>query len=371
MFISTGNNFGAGVIQFKDVREGNYLILNAKFTCSPQDADYQAADVLEIYVPNLPFDRSTETSAVVRFLHRETTSGRQYNYDAGTVVKTWIKDANTICLEKLSVFDDQEELIIYIQTLYCQLGKGNPQDKRKQKRITAVTDGNYLYIDTTYTICVVYDRWVFFHFMYSGCSFAARSTDWEAMLQNLPEDINIDVPIMASYNYRYSHLAGVTEMHLEDGFMTFPASERSGSWDNTGNNPFVFGFLIRDNEPEPEVPGRLRLLSDSLDGGQYYKFTDVDMELIPIPAMVACTGSTAAYNQSTHDYTTDACPDEIPAFEAFFLASCLTGSGMPINLVEVELTKSGSTTTVTTKDNGGLNNLAFTLNDTAIAMIKE
>ena len=45
MFNSTGNNFGAGVIQFKDVNEGNFLILNAKFTCSPQDADYQAADV--------------------------------------------------------------------------------------------------------------------------------------------------------------------------------------------------------------------------------------------------------------------------------------------------------------------------------------
>ena len=44
---------------------------------------------------------------------------------------------------------------------------------------------------------------------------------------------------------------------------------------------------------------------------------------------------------------------------------------MPINLVEVELTKYGSSTTVKTNDKGSLNNLAFTLNDTAIAMIKE
>ena len=371
MFNSTGNNFGADVIQFKDVNEGNYLILNAKFTCNPQSSEYQAADVLEIYVPNLPFDRSTESAAVVRFLHRETTSGRQYNYDAGTIVKTWIKDANTLCLEKLSVFDDQEELIIYIQTLYCQLGKGNPQDKKRQQKITAVTDGNYLYIDTSYTFCVVYDRWVFLHLMYSGCSFAARSTDWEALLQNFPDDVNVDVPIMASYNYRYTHLGGVTEFHLEDGYMTFPASERSGSWDNTGNNPFVFGFLIRDHEPDPEVPGRLRLLASELDGGQYYKFTDVDMELIPSPAVVACSGAAAAYSQRTHDYTTDDCPDEIPEFEAYFLASFQTGNGMPINLVEIELTKSGSTTTVTTNDGSGLNNLAFKLNDTAIAMIKE
>ena len=53
MFNSTGNNFGAGVIQFKDVQESNYIVLNAKFTCNPQSQEYQAADVLEIYVPTL------------------------------------------------------------------------------------------------------------------------------------------------------------------------------------------------------------------------------------------------------------------------------------------------------------------------------
>ena len=70
MFNSTGNNFGAGVIQFKDVQESNYIVLNAKFTCSPQSAEYQAAEVLEIKVPKLSISRSTIAGVVARYKKR-------------------------------------------------------------------------------------------------------------------------------------------------------------------------------------------------------------------------------------------------------------------------------------------------------------
>lgn len=102
MFNSTGNNFGAGVIQFKDVQESNYIVLNAKFTCSPQSAEYQAAEVLEIYVPALSIARSTIAGVVARYKERGTSYGYPYIYDGGTVLKSWVKDANTLCIEKLA-----------------------------------------------------------------------------------------------------------------------------------------------------------------------------------------------------------------------------------------------------------------------------
>ena len=52
-FNSTGNNFGAGQIAFKSHQEENFVVLNAKFTYNPESPEYQAADVLEIYVPDL------------------------------------------------------------------------------------------------------------------------------------------------------------------------------------------------------------------------------------------------------------------------------------------------------------------------------
>ena len=99
MFNSTSNNFGAGTIQFKDVQENNYIVLNAKFTCNPQDEAYKNADVLEINVPTLSIDRSTDSSVVVRFISRELYRGKIYAYDAGTIAKSWIKDKNTLCIE--------------------------------------------------------------------------------------------------------------------------------------------------------------------------------------------------------------------------------------------------------------------------------
>ena len=115
MFNSISNNFGAGIIRFKDVQESNYIVLNAKFTCCPQDDAYKAAEVLEITVPALTIGRSTEAGVIVSFTDRREYYGRIENYDACTVAKSWVKDANTLCIEKLSVFDEQPELIFHVR----------------------------------------------------------------------------------------------------------------------------------------------------------------------------------------------------------------------------------------------------------------
>ena len=67
MFNATGNNFGAGSIQFKDYQAENYVVLNAKITYDPSNADYQAADMLEIYVPDLSINRAATSSRSSRW----------------------------------------------------------------------------------------------------------------------------------------------------------------------------------------------------------------------------------------------------------------------------------------------------------------
>lgn len=68
MFNSTGNNFGAGQITFKDYQASNYVVLNSKFSFDPTNADYQACDQLEIYVPDLTIDRSAIGGVFIRFV---------------------------------------------------------------------------------------------------------------------------------------------------------------------------------------------------------------------------------------------------------------------------------------------------------------
>lgn len=70
MFNSTGNNFGAGSIQFKDYQAENYVVLNAKFSYDPTNAAYQGVDTLEIYVPDLSINRSAVAGAILTFQDR-------------------------------------------------------------------------------------------------------------------------------------------------------------------------------------------------------------------------------------------------------------------------------------------------------------
>ena len=368
MFNSTGNNFGAGVIAFKDVQESNYIVLNAKFTCSPQSTEYQAAEVLEIKVPALSIARSTIAGVVARYKERGTSYGYPYVRDGGTVLKSWVKDANTLCIEKLSCFDDKQEIIIYIQTLYCMLGQGGNASKGKEKRITCVSEDSYLRLDTSYTFCVVFPKWIFYHMMYGSCAWAYRNLDWEAFLESLPEDVTADVPVIASYNYGNDKLGGITESRLEGGYWMLPKDERGEGFDNTGNYVFSFGYLVRDYDATPDVPGRLRLTQEALNGGQYETFRDFDLELIPSPAMAACSGSTGIYSKSTVTFIPESRPAEISAFDAFFLDNFNGGQGLSIQLVKMEYRTDTATGTIKVDDLSGMKNLSFKMFDTAVAM---
>ena len=368
MFNSISNNFGAGIIQFKDVQESNYIVLNAKFTCNPQDDAYKAAAVLEITVPALTINRSTEAGVIVRFIDRRMSYGSLYAYDGGTVAKSWVKDSNTLCIEKLSVFDDKTELIIYIQTLYCQLGQGGTPFKSRAKSITALGQDNFLRLRSSSTICIVFKKWAFYHMMIDNCSYEMEKEDWEAFFENLPDDITADVPVIGGSNYNYKNIGDVNESHLEEGYFSLPASERNRGFFNTGNDVFSFAYLVRDIEPEPEVEGRLHYENEHIEKTKYEIFKDVNLELIPSPSIAALSGSMGYYNGGPLTYNATDFPEEIPAFDAFFLAVHTHNNGLTVQMLEMKFVKTGTATSINVIDLSGDKNLTFKLCDTAIPM---
>lgn len=92
MITATGNNFGAGTIQLKDYQNSNMVILNGRIALDPTDEAYIAAQQLEIYVPDLMLLKSTMTAV---FQH-----GLSWSRPMVTALKSWIKDKNTIVVEK-------------------------------------------------------------------------------------------------------------------------------------------------------------------------------------------------------------------------------------------------------------------------------
>lgn len=369
MFNSTSNNFGAGTIQFKDVQENNYIVLNAKFTCNPQDEAYKAADVLEITIPTLTISRSTEAAVVVRYKERPKYSGKIYAYDAGTFVKSWIKDANTLCIEKLSIFDDRTELIIYIHALYCQLAQDSNATKGKQKRIACISENDFFRASTSDTFVVEFKKWVFFHLAYESSDYSMRNADWDVFLENFPEDINVEVPFICGRNGNNDLLGGINEIKIQDGYLGFPASERNIGIGSTGNDPFVFVYLVRDYDTTPEVEGRLHYENEMLQQGKYSFFKDVDLELIPTQSFVSFTGTMGVYSEGPVAFPAPDFPEEIPSFDAFFLAAHLHSNGLTVQLLEIQVTKTDGNTTIKVIDQSGDKNLAFKLFDTTIPVI--
>ena len=217
MFNSTGNNFGAGQITFKDYQAENYVVLNSKFSFDPTNADYQACEQLEIYVPDLSIDRSAVGAVFIRFVEDQHWSWGDSVYDGGSILKSWVKDKNTIVIEKQPWFDQNGPLIIYID--YLRFGYE--------------------------TFVVVFEHWAFIHMLISGCTYAYRESLWEATLEELPADITADVPICGGGNQFHPECDGMAEAHIEN--RVFSNQRRvMGFWD-TGHDPFVYAFLVRDN----------------------------------------------------------------------------------------------------------------------------
>lgn len=63
MITATGNNFGAYTIQLKDYQSDKMVVLNGRFELNPESEEYQAAQQLEIYVPDLSIPKSTMTAS--------------------------------------------------------------------------------------------------------------------------------------------------------------------------------------------------------------------------------------------------------------------------------------------------------------------
>jgi len=243
MFNSTGNNFGAGTIQFKDYQASNYVVLNSKFSYRTDSADYLAASQLEIYVPDLAIDRSAEVGVFVRILDRRTEYGSQNIYDGGTVLKSWIKDKNTIVIEKLTDFDDKGEIIIYILTLYPTLNQGSNTVKGTKTNLSPSQPTKYLFWEMD-TFFVTFEHWVFLTMHFSRCSSQYQDQPWECTLPNFPTDVTADVPFCGGSNQYNPTVDEMCEVHIENG--EWSNAERSGQFFSSGYEPFIFVFLVRE-----------------------------------------------------------------------------------------------------------------------------
>ena len=124
------------------------------------------------------------------------------------------------------------------------LARGGNPIKGTQTRLQTTSENNYLRWGYD-SFFVEFEHWVFLHMMYSGCTYAYRDSAWECSLDNLPSGITADVPFCGGGNQYNPSVDGMSEAHIENGVLT--CQTRTAGFDDTGHDPFIFAFLVRDN----------------------------------------------------------------------------------------------------------------------------
>ena len=245
MITSIGNNFGCDAIEIKDYQSEKVVVLNTKFTIDPRNEAYKNASVLEIYVPDLTFAKSSNSSCYIRSeqLMWPDQSYRK-TYGVGTVLTTWIKDKNTICIEKLPIYDELESIDIILATLYVQKGKRTTIEKSKVTKLNFVYQNYDMYESDV--ICVVEEDWCFLTASFSDNGYNYMKEDFVITLEGFPTDVSIDICI-TGFPHQADVLGGGTYLgRLENGVITIPKPSASNS--GTSYEPFIYFFAVRDKE---------------------------------------------------------------------------------------------------------------------------
>ena len=194
MIIATGNNFGAGTIQLKDYQNSNMVILNGRIALDPTNEAYIAAQQLEIYVPDLSIPKSTMTAV---FQH-----GKSWTRPMVTALKSWIKDKNTIVIEKPIVLKSasaEPEL-----DFFCAYVPKGVRFTPQALNPTPLTIENPTLpnMSITYQQCFITDHWVFLAIQVRGTKTETEGEEFGFTLSGLPNGIAADVPFFFNaYSY--------------------------------------------------------------------------------------------------------------------------------------------------------------------------
>lgn len=194
MITATGNNFGAYTIQLKDYQSDKMVVLNGRFELNPESEEYQSAKQLEIYVPDLSLPKSTMTAV---FQH-----GKSWTKPMVTALKSWIKDKNTIVIEKPLVLRSasaEPELDFFCA--YVPKGVRFTPEGMTPTTLT-IENATLPNMSIAYQHCFITDHWVFLAIQLNGTKTPTEGEEFSFRLNGLPNDLSADVPFFFNaYSY--------------------------------------------------------------------------------------------------------------------------------------------------------------------------
>ena len=228
------NNFGVAEIEFHTWQEKGLVILNGVVCIDTDNEKYKAAEVLEITVPDLSINRSAVTAV---FLRSSKADG------ASTILKSWIKDARTTCVEKILEFDEFGPLTLYFASAYVTLGHRTdcPLNTVLRPSIVNGMSGSQSASDTK---AVVTEHWCYLYICFSKFTGDDYKDAFECTLDGLPEDIDITFPVVTASAYSYTFGTPTSVCRLKGKTLSCEGRLAFGEGANQGD--FINIFIVRN-----------------------------------------------------------------------------------------------------------------------------
>ena len=247
------NNFGVAEIAFRDWQEKGLVILNGVVGIDTDNEKYKAAEVLEITVPDLSVRRSSVTAV---FLRSSKADG------ASTIVKSWIKDVRTICVEKLPEFDEFGPLTLYFASAYVTLGQRMDCPLNTVLRPTIV-NGESGTQSASNTKAVVTDNWCYLYICFDKFAGENYQDAFECTLEGLPKDIDITFPVVTASAYSYTFGTPTSVCRLKGKTLSCEGRLAFGEGANQGD--FINIFIVRNGADKTAIEGNTADADSDLD----------------------------------------------------------------------------------------------------------
>ena len=355
MFKSTGNNFGGPEITFKDYQSEHEIVLNAVFNYDSTNEEYRMARQLEIYVPDLSFNKSAVAGCFF--------AGTVEEGPIGTTVKTWIKNRNTIVIEKLTAWDHCSNHRIYICTMYGLRGFRNVQFENLKTLGVSLQQSQ--------TIGSISDQVYYEAKDWALLVFSLGDPDWNSKgkycflssYRDFPEDLNAVLPYVSGMHLNREPGMNIHEVQIKEGQLLIPPLPQSMS-SGTGWDSMFYAFIVRERDTTPDTPGRAHWNISELMAEKYSRGSVANIEMSGQPAMLSATMISSYYGKESYSYKIEDIPDSMQGCEAFLIGTHLTGKCMTLQLAHVKFEENSFSLTAS----AGGSVLTFRTFDTSAAM---
>lgn len=237
------NNFGVAEIEFRDWQEKGLVILNGVVNIDTGNEKYKVAEVLEITVPDSSVRRSAVTAV---FLRSSKADG------ASTIVKSWIRDSHTICVEKLSEFDEFGTLTLYFASAYVTLGQRMDCPLNTVLR-PSIVNGESGSQSATDTKAIVTNNWCYLYICFNKFTGDDYKDAFECTLEGLPEDIDITFPVVTASAYSYTFGTPTSVCRLKGTTLSCEGRLAFGEGSNQGD--FISIFIVRNEARKTDIEG--------------------------------------------------------------------------------------------------------------------